>query len=205
MAIGQSETRVVDGCDEPVAPCQRVSLMAVYETEDGATSWVALTTANVDDGTPLGGSYISQVPSYEWYTVSGKGGWVFYNLATDRDDRYIVRVENPEVVEIKNYPYGWYWPAEPSGPANIRSVTIYRYMKFPFREPITIVLTGYPIKSDQLVVVSEEGFENFVLDFASNFGTGGSQRLKPFYLEATNAVAGDPTGGVEDFLQNMQA
>ena len=203
MEIGESETRVVAGCEDPVAPCQKVSLIAVYETQDGATSWVALTTANARDGITLSGSYISQVPSYEWYAVSGKGGWVFYNVATDRDARYIVRRENPETVEIQDYPYGWYWPAEPTGPANIRSVTIDRYMKFPYMDPITIVLTGYPVKIDQLVVVSEDGFENFVLDFAANFGTGGSQRLMPFYLEAKNATSGDPNRTVDDLLRNI--
>jgi len=187
MAIGDTEDRVIDGCATAVAPCQRVALIAIYVTADGSASWWSMvTSAKSINGDQLGFGQ-PQTPEYDWYALTSGGNRIFYNVdEIDPNQRFVTRlvVDGKDNLNVGGTVYTWVYPQGDQGPAVVKSATIDRFMKFTFANSLDASLTSYPLVTDQLVIVSEEGFRNFVLDFGSNFGTSGSKIMKTSYLSA---------------------
>lgn len=198
MAIGMSETRIVYGCKNAVAPCQKVALLATYVLEDGSSIWWSMVSLP-GDSLPFGGNFVQKGPQYNWYAISTDQGWVFYNAADTTTDafpnaRYVTRTVNGAIdtITVGDAPYYWTYPyGNDSGPAIIKASTADRYMAFSYITDFTARLTSFPLETDQLVIVSEEGFRNFSLDFAANFSAGGSRVMKPTYLTADSSSAED--------------
>lgn len=200
MAIGMSETRIVYGCKNAVAPCQKVALLATYILEDGSSIWWSM-VSEPDSGLAFGGTTVQEGPQYNWYAFSTDQGWIFYNASnfdnqTGLNRRYLARAFSgggaTDIITTSSLPYYWNYPSgNDTGPAIIEASTSGRYMKFDYVSSFNASLTSFPLATDQLVIVSEEGFRNFLVDFAANFGAGGSQIMKPTYLTADSSSAED--------------